>query len=122
MHGTEELRQNQLAELAELRPAMWERVNQRPPAADRLGRIVKGEDGEALPDMQAQVAAAAVVLRVSEREAGLRGPISSGELPMAVNSWPGLLWGCSSATRCSWMSASPRLRPGWRTWLVAARC
>ena len=72
-HGTEELRQKQLAELNELRQKMWQRVNEPPPAVDRLGRIVTDRDGEVVPDVQAQVAAAAVVLRVSEREARLRG-------------------------------------------------
>ena len=74
-HGTEELRQRQLAELAELRQAMWSLVSSPPPLIDRLGRVVRtdGEDGQPVPDAQAQVAAAAVLLRTSEREGRLRG-------------------------------------------------
>lgn len=50
-----------------------ERVNDPPPAVDRLGRIVIGDDGAPVPDIQAQAAAAAVIIRAAERVARLRG-------------------------------------------------
>lgn len=72
--GAEELRVKQLAEMAELRRQMWERVNDPPPLVDRQGRIVvDGATGERVPDVQAQVAAAAVIIRAGEREARLTG-------------------------------------------------
>ena len=71
--GTETLRQQQLAEMTELRRRMWEAVDSPPPAVDRLGRIVKDDDGNPVPDIQAQAAAAAVILRAAERISRLRG-------------------------------------------------
>ena len=71
--GTEELRVQQLAELAELRRIMWRTVESPPPLVDRLGRIVTDGDGRQVPDEQARAAAAAVVIRASERAARLRG-------------------------------------------------
>lgn len=72
-HGTETLRQQQLAEMTELRRRMWEAVDNPPPMIDRVGRIVKDGDGRPVPDIQAQAAAAAVILRAAERVARLRG-------------------------------------------------
>ena len=72
-NGVEVLREQQLAEMTELRRKMWERVNDPPPAVDRLGRIVIGDDGAPVPDIQAQAAAAAVIIRAAERVARLRG-------------------------------------------------
>lgn len=72
-HGTEELRQKQLAELAEVRQKMWAILNDPPPAVDRLGRPVTTADGEQVPDAQAQIQAAAVIIRASERSARLTG-------------------------------------------------
>jgi len=71
-HGTEELRQKQLAELAEVRQKMWAILNNPPPAVDRLGRPVT-VDGEQVRDAQAQIQAAAVLIRASERSARLTG-------------------------------------------------
>ncbi len=71
--GTEMLRQQQLAEMTELRRRMWDRVENPPPVVDRVGRVVKDENGTPVPDVQAQAAAAAVILRAAERVARLRG-------------------------------------------------
>lgn len=71
--GTELLREQQLAEMNELRRVMWDRVNNPPPAVDRLGRIVVDDNGEPVPDVQAQAAAAATIIRAAERIARLRG-------------------------------------------------
>ncbi len=71
--GTEELRVQQLAELAELRRVMWRTVEDPPPLVDRMGRIVVDDDGVQVPDEQARAAAAMVVIRAGERAARLRG-------------------------------------------------
>lgn len=75
-HGTEDLREMQINELSELRRVMWGVVNDPPPLTDRLGRIVRdgdGEDAVTVPDVQAQAAAAQVILRCAERLARLKG-------------------------------------------------
>ena len=71
--GTEELRVQQLAELAELRKAMWRTVDSPPPLVDKLGRPVHDDSGEVVPDEQARAAAAQVIIRAGERAARLRG-------------------------------------------------
>jgi hypothetical protein len=70
--GTELLREQQLAEMNELRRVMWDRVNHPPPAVDRLGRIVVDAEGNEVPDVQAQAAAAATIIRAAERISRLR--------------------------------------------------
>jgi hypothetical protein len=72
-HGTEELRQKQLAEIAEIRQRMWRILDDPPPAVDRLGRPVRDAAGEPVVDAHAQVEAAAVLLRALERQARLTG-------------------------------------------------
>jgi hypothetical protein len=72
--GAGELRLKQLREMAELRRSMWAVVDDPPPLVDRQGRIViDGATGERIPDIQAQVGAAAVIIRAAEREAKLTG-------------------------------------------------
>jgi hypothetical protein len=71
--GAEALRGQQLAEMAELRRRMWQVVEDPPPLVDRLGRVVRDDDGEPVPDAQAVTAAAAVIIRAAERVAKLRG-------------------------------------------------
>jgi hypothetical protein len=70
---TEELRLRQLAELEALKTEMWRTVLSPPPLADRVGHIVKDDDGREVPDEQARASAAQVVIRASERIARLRG-------------------------------------------------
>ena len=72
-NGTEALRQQQLTEMTELRRVLWERVNDPPPVVSRTGKIVTDEAGNPVPDVQAQAAAAAQVIRVAERISRLRG-------------------------------------------------
>jgi hypothetical protein len=71
--GTEELRVQQLAELAELRRTMWRTVDMPPPLVDKVGRIVRDDDGAVVPDEQARASAAMVIIRAGERAARLRG-------------------------------------------------
>ena len=71
--GTEALRTQQLVEIAELKRRMWAIIDDPGPLVDRLGRPVHDENGEAVPDAQAQTAAAAVILRCAERTSKLRG-------------------------------------------------
>ena len=71
--GTEALREQQLTEMTELRRVLWERVNRPPPVVSRTGKVVVDDGGNEVPDVQAQAAAAAQVIRVAERIARLRG-------------------------------------------------
>ena len=71
--GTEALREQQLTEMTELRRVLWERVNHPPPVVSRVGKVVYDDDGNEIPDVQAQAAAAAQLIRVAERIARLRG-------------------------------------------------
>ncbi len=71
--GTEALREQQLTEMTELRRVLWQRVNNPPPVVSRTGKVVVDDDGNEVPDVQAQAAAAAQVIRVAERIARLRG-------------------------------------------------
>ena len=71
--GTEELRERQLQAMDELCARAWEIVDNPPPAFDRVGRVVTGEDGRPVVDAAAWSQAASVVIRASERAARLRG-------------------------------------------------
>jgi hypothetical protein len=70
---TEDLRLQQLAELDALKQAMWQTVLSPPPLADRIGHIVRDDDGREVPDEQARTAAAQVIIRAGERISRLRG-------------------------------------------------
>lgn len=72
-NGTEALREQQLLEMTELRRVLWERVTAPPPVVSRTGKVVTDDEGNPVPDVQAQAAAAAQVIRVAERIARLRG-------------------------------------------------
>ena len=74
LDGTsEELRRQQLAEMQELRKRLWDTINNPPPAISRTGKIVTDDDGEPVPDAVAVAAAQALLVRVSERVARIRG-------------------------------------------------
>ncbi len=74
LEGTsEDLRQQQLAEMQELRKRLWDRINNPPPAISRTGKIVTDDDGNPVPDAQATAADMALLVRVSERVARIRG-------------------------------------------------
>ena len=71
--GTETLRQQMLAEVAELPRVAWEDVTHPQPLVDRMGRVVRDEDGEPIADLQQKAASMQVILRALERLAKLRG-------------------------------------------------
>jgi hypothetical protein len=73
LHGARELREVQIAELSELRRKMWALVNDPPPLVDKLGRVVKDDDGNPVPDAAAVVNAASVIIRAADRLARLTG-------------------------------------------------
>ena len=73
LHGARELREVQIAELSELRRRMWALVESPPPLVDKLGRVVKGDDGHEVPDAAAVVNAASVIIRAADRLARLTG-------------------------------------------------
>jgi hypothetical protein len=74
---TEELtqaREARLLELDELRAKMWEIVNSPPPLTDRVGRVVTNPaTGNPVPNVEAAVNAASVLVRLSERTARIVG-------------------------------------------------
>jgi len=73
LDGTsEQLRQQQLAEMAELKRRLWDQLNNPLPAVDRLGRIVHDDDGNPVPDAAAIAATEAPLVKVSERIARIR--------------------------------------------------
>jgi len=72
-NGTEALREQQLTAMLAASRAMWERIDNPPPLVDRVGRIVRDANGDAVPDVQAQAAAVAQVVRIAERVSRLRG-------------------------------------------------
>ena len=72
-HGTEALREQQLTAMSAASKAMWERIENPPPLVDRVGRIVRDDDGNPVPDVQAQAAAVAQVVKIAERVSRLRG-------------------------------------------------
>ena len=72
-HGTEALREQQLTAMSAASKAMWERIENPPPLVDRLGRIVRDENGATVPDVQAQAAAVAQIVKIAERVSRLRG-------------------------------------------------
>ena len=71
--GAETLRQQMLAEAAELRRQMWEHIEDPQPLVDRVGRIVRDENGVPVVDVQAKAAAATIILRTMDRVAKLKG-------------------------------------------------
>jgi hypothetical protein len=71
--SSEQVRQRQLAELAELRQRIWQQVTDPAPAVDRVGRIVRDGAGNVVYDAQALAAAEALLIRLSEREGRIRG-------------------------------------------------
>ena len=71
--GTEALREQQLTAMTELSRVMWDRVNNPPPLVDRVGRIVRDGAGDVVPDVQAQAAAVAQLVKIAERVSRLRG-------------------------------------------------
>ncbi len=72
-NGTEALREQQLTAMLAASKAMWDRIENPPPLVDRLGRIVKDDDGNPVPDVQAQATAVAQVVKIAERVSRLRG-------------------------------------------------
>lgn len=74
LQGTsEQQRQAQLAEMEELRKRLWSQINDPLPLVDRVGRIVHDDDGHQVPDAAAIAAAEALLVRVNERIARIRG-------------------------------------------------
>lgn len=72
-HGTEALREQQLTAMHAASKVMWERIEHPQPLVDRLGRIVRGDDGAPVVDVQALAAAVAQVVKIEERISKLRG-------------------------------------------------
>jgi hypothetical protein len=66
-------REKRLLELDELRAALWPAILNPPPLVSRTGKIVHDDDGQVVPDVQAQVAAVSALIRASERTARLQG-------------------------------------------------
>jgi hypothetical protein len=71
--NSEQIRQRQLAEIADQRARLWEQIISPPPAISRTGKIVTDDDGNPVPDAQALAAAHALLIRLSQREAAIRG-------------------------------------------------
>lgn len=71
--GSEDLRRAQLAGLAEQRRRLWDLINNPPLAISRNGKLVTGPDGKPLYDAAALINAHAVLLRLTQREAAIRG-------------------------------------------------
>jgi hypothetical protein len=69
----EQIRQRQLAEIAEQRRRLWHQLENPAPAVDRLGRVCHDDNGNVIYDGQAIDAAHALLIRLSEREARIRG-------------------------------------------------
>jgi hypothetical protein len=72
-HGTEALREQQLTAMSAASKVMWERIEHPQPLVDRLGRIVRDDDGNPVVDVQALAAAVAQVVKIAERVSRLRG-------------------------------------------------
>ncbi len=92
--GAEVLRAQQLVELAELRRVAWEDVTNPPPLVDRMGRIVRDENGDPVPDVQAKAAQEQVILRALDRLAKLRGldaPRRSASVSMNMGDIEGIV-------------------------------
>lgn len=66
-------RERRLLELDEIRAALWPVILNPPPLVSRTGKVVHDDDGQVVPDVQAQAAAASAVIRASERTARLQG-------------------------------------------------
>ena len=71
--ATQEVRQRQLDELAQVRREAWERILHPLPAISRTGKVVTDEDGNEVPDVAGIAAMLALVVRTSERESRLTG-------------------------------------------------
>lgn len=71
--SSEELRRQQLAEMNELKRRLWDQLNSPYPAISRTGKIVTDASGEPVPDATAIAAAQALLVRVNERIARIRG-------------------------------------------------
>jgi hypothetical protein len=71
--NSEQIRQRQLAEITEQRVRLWDQILHPPPAISRTGKIVTDDDGNEVPDAQATTAAHALLIRLSQREASIRG-------------------------------------------------
>ena len=71
--STQEIRQRELDELAQMRREAWDRILNPLPAISRTGRVVTREDGSEVADVSGIASMLALLVRVSERGVRLTG-------------------------------------------------
>jgi hypothetical protein len=86
-NGTEARREQQLAEMDELRRLLWEDFKNPPPLVSRTGRIVVDDNGDPVPDVAARNGSAREIIHAAERVARLRGLDSPRKSVNATMNW-----------------------------------